>query len=178
MTDGKIEIEGLYEAKDLWRSALNHYFSLSSLYFSFWSLVLYGFFLTFLFLKGNSGVSHFVDVVLSSIVFVIVYGLVMTYLSFARTRELKWGKYKFIISNEKVEISTQSFASQINWDFFVRINETKHYFVLLSKIGQKTLLPKRFFRDSEQLAEFKNLIHSKMGEKVYLKKSKENLGLK
>ncbi|MGC2235035.1 MAG: YcxB family protein [Pyrinomonadaceae bacterium] len=178
MTDGKIEIEGFYEAKDFWRSALNYYFSLSSLYFSFWSLILYGLFLTFLFLKGNAGVSHFVNVILSSIAFVILYGLVMAYLAFGKTRELKWGKYKFIISNEKVEISTQSFASQINWDFFVRINETKHYFVLLSKAGQKTLLPKRFFRDSEQLAEFKNLIRSKLGEKVYLKKSKENLGLK
>jgi hypothetical protein len=178
MNDGKIEVEGLYEAKDFWRSSLNYYFSLSFVFYFFWALVIFGFFITFLFLRGNAGVSHFVDVVLSSIVFVILYGLVMSYLSFGKAGELNQGKYKFIISNEKVEISAQSFATSLNWDWFVQIKETKHYFILSSKIGQKTLLPKRFFRDFEQLAEFKNLIRSKLGEKVHLKKSKENLGLK
>jgi hypothetical protein len=178
MEDGKIEIEGLYESRDFWRSSLNHYFSLSAVYYSFWWFVFYGVFITFLFLRGDAGIGHFVDIILTSFVFVFLVGLAMAYFSFTHAMRLKWGKHKFTFSNERIEIICDSYTSFIKWDYFTQIRELKSYFVLYSQISQKTLVPKRFFRDSEQLAGFKNLVRDKLGEKALLKKSKERLGLK
>jgi hypothetical protein len=178
MNDGKIEIEVFYEPRDFWQSAINHYFSLSSAYFLFFAFVVFGLFLTFLFLGGAADIEHFAVVALASWAAVLLFALTMSYLSFSRTKNFKWGKYVFTFSGEKVVIAAESFTSSMNWDWFVQIRETKNYFMLVSKVGQKSLLPKRFFGDSEQIAAFKNLASAKLGEKAYFKKSKEALGLK
>ena len=58
------------------------------------------------------------------------------------------------------------------------VKETATYFILPMNGGERHFIPKRFFSDDEQMAVFRNLLRAKLGEKVALKKSKENLGLK
>lgn len=178
MNGEKIELEVLLSTGDLWRSYLDDYFSFNSVLIYFIAFAVYGFFLTFLFVRNEADIFHLADVVFSSGLFVILFGLTMTYLSVKKAQRLHWMQYKIAYSKEKVEIVTPSFTSSLEWNWFVQIKETRNYFTFSLTGGQTTLLPKRCFRDSEQLAGFKNLIGSKLGEKVLLKKSKEHLGLK
>lgn len=178
MLDGKIEIEGLFESRDYWRISLAYYCNYGTIFISSCGFVLYGLFITVLFLKGNFLIWHVADVVLTSGLFAIIFGFLLSYSSVKAAKGLKEGKYKFIFSNEELEMVGQLFTSHLSWKWFVKIRETKNYFIFVAINDQKTLLPKRFFRDYEQLSEFKNLIRSKLGEKAYLKKSKERLGLK
>lgn len=178
MNGGKIEIEVVSDSRDFWRSSFDIYFSANNFFIYFMAFAVYGMFIAFLWLGGDTDIFNFGDIFLSSVVFVVLFGLINSYLSVSMAKRLNFGKYKFTFSNEKVEIITKSFTSFLDWDWFVQIRETKNYFIFFLKSGQRTLMPKRCFSGYEQLAEFKALIGSKLGERVYLRKSKENLGLK
>ena len=178
MNGEKIEIEVLLSTTDLWRSYLNDYFSFNSVFIYFMAFAVYGFFLIFLFVRGEANIFHLADVVFTSGLFVILFGLTMTYLSVKKAQKFPWMQYKIAYSKEKVEVVTPQFTNFVEWEWFVQIKENRNYFTFSLMDGQTTLLPKRCFRDSEQLAGFKNLISLKLGEKVLLQKSKEHLGLK
>lgn len=174
----KIEIEVLWESKDVWRQHLNLYFSYDSIIVFFLTFAIYGIFLAFLVLNGNANFLNLMDVVWSAFLFVILFGLIMSYFSAKNAKKTKQEKYKFIFSSEKVEINGDSSCTQFNWTHVRQVKENRKYFILFLKSEQRSFLPKRFFRDYEQLEDFKNLLRLKLGEKVYLKKSKETLGLK
>ena len=174
----KIEIEVLWESKDVWRQHLNLYFSYDSIIVFFLTFAIYGIFLAFLVLNGNANFLNLMDVVWSAFLFVILFGLIMSYFSVKNAKRLEQEKYGFIFSESKVEINGESFRTQFDWTHIIQIKETGTYFILSLKSNQRTLLPKRFFSDYEQLDDFKNLLRLKLSEKVYLKKSKEKLGLK
>ena len=178
MDETRIEIEGLYESKDFWRSYFAHYFNPGWLYFHFLTLVLYGLALTFLFLGSGYDSFHIGDVLLLAGLFVAAFALVMSFVSVGNAKAVAWGKFKYIVTTERMEVVSDSFTSYLEWSWFTRIKETKKYFILTSKYGQTSFLPKRFFRDTGEIAAFKNLISAQLGDKVYLKKSKETLGLK
>lgn len=176
--ENKIEIEVLYESKDYWRSYLSYYLSFHNIFVFFLSFAIYGMFIAFLFLRKYVEFPHLVDVALFAFFFAIFFGLVLSYISVGYAKRLDEGKCRFVFSDENVKINTKSGTIQLDWTHFVNVKERGKYFVFSLKNGQTTLLPKRFFRDYEQVAEFKNLLRSKLGEEAYFKKSKEKLGLR
>ena len=174
----KIEIEVLYESKDFWRSYLNYYFSYDTVFIFFLTFAIYGIFVAFLLLGGDAAFLDLIAIVSSALLFVFLFGLVMSYFSVKNAKKLEHEKYGFIFTESNVEINSESFRTQLDWTHIIQVKEIGTYFILSLKSNQRTLLPKRFFSDFEQLEDFKNLLRSKLGEKVYLRKSKEKLGLK
>jgi hypothetical protein len=175
--ENNIEIEILYESKDFWRSYLASYFDFSSIFYSFFSFFAFGFFITLYFLGKQFELPDFVNVVLFSFQFTLLFGLVMSYFSVKNAQRYSAGKCEYIFSGEKVKIVAKSFCTETDWSWFYRARETGNYFFLYTRSNQTHLLPKRFF-DAEQIDDFKNLLRSKFGDEAYLKKSREKLGLK
>ena len=173
-----IEVEVLFETKDYWRNYLGYFLSFQSVLVYFFTFCIFGLSVSFLFLGKQIELSHLLDVFLTSFLFVLLFGFVMSYFSVSNAKNLSDGKCKYSFSDEKVTISAKSFNTQIDWTYFINAKETKNNFILAMKDGQNNFLPKRFFQDYEQIADFKNLLRSKLGERASLKKSKENLGLK
>lgn len=94
----------------------------------------------------------------------------MTYLSANNVKNQVAVKY--IVSDENIQTITDEFTSSIKWKHFTNIKETKNYFFLSLKNGQKMILPKRDFSNFEQLQEFKDLLETKIGnEAILIKKN-------
>ena len=174
----RIELDVSLETKDFWRYYLGYYFSFSSVFYFYLSFTIFGFCIAFLLYGKYLEFQHFVQVGMAAALFVCLFNFVMSYFSVENAKRLDSGKCKYIFSDEKTEISTEFFKSQTDWRYISSVKETTNYFVLPMKDGQSHLIPKRFFRDYEQIASFKNLLRVKFGDKAALKKSKENLGLK
>ena len=85
---------------------------------------------------------------------------------------------KYIISEKYVEIIAEELNSRINWSYFKIVKETKNYFFMNTKDGQKIMIPKKDFPDSETLVVFKNMLRTRLGNEAYLNTSKKTLNLK
>ena len=173
-----IEIDVLLETKDYWRCYLSYYFSSGSLFYLYLGFTIFGYCVAFLLLGANLPIQIFAEIAVDSALFLVLFNFAMMYFSVKNAKALSDGKCKYIFSDEEVEIVAKSFRSRINWSYTSHVKETANYFMLSMKGGEKHLIPKRFFRDGEQMADFKNILQMKFGEKAALKKSKENLGLK
>jgi hypothetical protein len=114
-----------------------------------------------------------VQVIIAAVLFVFLFNFTMAYFSVENAKKLDSGKCKYIFSDEKAEVITKFFKSQIDWSYFSSVKETANYFFLPMKGGESHLIPKRFFQDYEQIADFRNLLHVKFGEKAYLKNQKK-----
>jgi hypothetical protein len=136
--------------------------------------------MTFLFFSLNyffTG-NYLVQLIVPAVVFSILFSSIGLYSSANNAKKTALGLVKYEFNNEKVELSTPEFSSSIDWKYFGEIRETGKYFFLKMKNGQKLMLPKNAFADAEQLVGFKDLVQAKLGKQAFLKKSKENLGLK
>jgi hypothetical protein len=171
-----IEIEVNLETQDFWRYYLSQYFSFNHILFTFVGYIIFGWSISFLFLRGKLEFSHLIDVIIAAAFFTFFVLLISTYLMVSSAKKNGGQKCRYTFTNERVEIRGDSFNSTVNWKYFYRIKETSKYFVLFMKSGQQDLLPKKFFQE-EELINFKNLVRAKFGEEAYLKKSKEKLGL-
>jgi hypothetical protein len=176
--DSPIEIEIKQETKDFWRFYLAYYLSFDRMFFFFLGFAVFGFFSTFLVLGKNIELLQLVDILVSAFLFTCLFGVIMSYFSVEGAKKLSLGKCKYVFSGESVELITKYFSSWIDWSYFQFVKENGDYFVLFMKDGNRTLIPKRFFQDYEQISDFKNLLRSKFGEKAQLRKPKEKLGLK
>jgi hypothetical protein len=174
----KIELDVSFRTRDYWRYYVDYYFSFSSIFFLYLSLTVFGFCVAFLLLGKDLKIPQFVQVSLVAVLFICVLNSLMLYLSVENAKKVGNENCKYIFSDEKVEIIAKSFKSQLDWHYISSVKETTNYFVLSPKDSQNFLIPKRCFQNYEQTIIFKNLLHTKFGEKVILKKSKENLGLK
>ena len=174
----EIELDVSLKAKDFWRYYLSYYFSFNSIFYFYLSFTIFGFCVVFLLFGRYFEFRHFVQVGVAAALFLCLYNFVMSHFSVENAKRMSDKNCKYIFSDEKVEIVTKSFKSQTDWSYILSVKETANYFILPMKDGQSHLIPKRFFRDYEQIAGFKNLLRAKFGEKAALKKSKENLGLK
>jgi len=175
--ENKIEIEILYETKDYWRSYFAAYFDLGSIFYLFFSFFAFGFFLTIFFLGKQIELPDFVNVILFSFQFTLLYGFVMSYFSMKNVRRNNVGECEYIFSDENIKVVTKVFRTETDWSWFHRARETGGYFFLYDRSSQTYLLPKRFF-DVGQIENFRNLLRSKLGSEAYLKKTTEKLELK
>jgi hypothetical protein len=172
-----IEIDVLYLTKDYWLIYLKYYLGFNSIFNYFLGFAIFGLLISFLFL-GSINFLQLIDLFVAASLFVCLFGIVMSYFAVENAKSLDEGEHKYIFSNEKVEIIAKSFSSQMDWTYFLGVKETGSYFILSMKSGQFNLIPKRYFRDYEQIIDFKNLLQSKLGERSSFKKSTEKLGLK
>ncbi len=174
----EIELDVSLRRRDFWRYYLSYFFNFDTVFFSYLSYAIFGFCVAFLLFGKDLEFQHFVQVSIVAVLFVCLFNFVMSHFSVENAKKLDSGNCKYIFSDEKVEMITKVFKSQIDWSYISSVKETANYFILPMKDGQKHLIPKRFFRDYEQTISFKNLLRAKFGEETALKKSNENLRLK
>lgn len=175
--ENKIKIEVLYETKDYWRSYFAYYFDIGNIFYLFFSFFAFGLFLAIFFLGKQTELPDFVNVILFSFQFTLLYGFVMSYFSVKNVRRNNVGECEYIFSEVNAKVATKFFSTETDWSWFHRARETRDYFFLYDRNNQAYLLPKRFF-DAEQIENFRNLLRSKLGSEAYLKKTTEKLELK
>jgi len=171
--ENKIKIEVLYETRDYWRSYFAYYFGIGNIFYWFFTFFAFGLFLAFFFLGKQTELPDFVNVILFSFQFTLLYGFVMSYFSVKNGRRNNVGECEYIFSETNVKVATRFFSSETDWIWFYRAKETGGYFFLYNRSNQIELLPKRFF-DAGQIENFRNLLRSKLGSEAYLKKRRIN----
>ena len=167
--ENKIEVSVLYESKDFWRIYLAYYFDFGRIFYLFFSFFVFGFFISIFFLGKQIELPDFVNVILFSFQFTILYGFVMSYFSLKSARRNNIGECEYIFSTENIKVAAKAFFTEMDWSWLHRAKETGSYFFLYNRSGQMYLLPKRFF-NPEQTNNFKSLLRSKLGSEAYLKK--------
>ena len=72
------------------------------------------------------------------------------------------------IGEARIEIRSERGESQTTWKAFTRPTETWHLFLLFSAADKQTIyiLPKRAFRDAEQIARFREMAKKACGGKT------------
>lgn len=173
-----IEINVNLNKSDIWRFYYSHFFSFNSLFYYFFYLVFFGLTLLFLFLGDDFLLDKFFELFGLALLFSLLFALLLTYISANNNGKADRLPAKYIISNEKIEVITEEFTSEIKWNYFNKTKETRNHFFLNMNDGQKLMFPKREFTNNEQLLKFKDLLRAKLENEAYLKKPKENLGLK
>jgi YcxB-like protein len=78
-------------------------------------------------------------------------------------------KVIFAFDEDGLETKSESISSQIKWDRFVKICETKKDFIFFPQENIFYTVPKISFKNDEQINNFKDLIREKLGEKAKLK---------
>ena len=78
-------------------------------------------------------------------------------------------KTHFTFSENEIETNSISRSSKLTWDNYEKILETNEDYVGYLKNYTFHTIPKRFFKNEEQILAFKELVREKLGEKAKLK---------
>ncbi len=78
------------------------------------------------------------------------------------------GTIKYIFTPEDILVTAPNIEVKVGWTEYHEVRETKSDFVLSPVSGAIIPLPKRFFRDENQILEFKDLVRKGMGERAKL----------
>lgn len=173
-----IEINVNLENRDYLYLCFKNYFNFATLFYLFFYLFIFGMTLFFIFWGDNFFFSKFIQLLGLAVLFSLIFAFLLVYLAVNSVSRLLNVNTKYIFSDEKVEIQATAFSSQIKWNYFTGVKEKSNYFLFSMKDQRRIIIPKRDFTNLEQLQEFKALLRTKFGNEAYLKKSKENLGLK
>ena len=76
---------------------------------------------------------------------------------------------KFTFTEQGLESVTESSSSQMDWNRFSKIRETKDDFIFYPQENIFFVIPKRFYQDKVQIDNFRELIREKLGKKAKLK---------
>lgn len=173
----KIKMDVKLEHLDFWRFYMNQYLNFTTLFYFLFCLGLFGL-AVLLFLSDNSFVlNQIIGLIALSLLFSFVFIFLLIY-QLAETATSKENVVKYVITNKNIEIITEEATSQVNWNYFQRIKETKNHFFMNMKNGQKIMIPKKDFVENEKLLAFRDLLRTRLGNEAYLKTSKKTLNLK
>ena len=100
--------------------------------------------------------------VLFVMVLVAAFG-VMPRLVFRREPKFR-GEYSLTFSPDGIDFRTAHINSQLQWSLYNRALVDPHSFVLYHGTHSFTVIPKRVFETSEQLAAFEHLVSEKIPE--------------
>ena len=75
----------------------------------------------------------------------------------------------YIFSNNGIGSVAQSSSGHTSWSNVLKAYETKQSFLLFISHNQFYPIPKRFFRDSEQIAKFKEMLRFHLSSKAKLR---------
>ncbi len=79
-------------------------------------------------------------------------------------------KTHLIFTEGGINITSINVASQIKWENYRKIRETKTDFFMFSTTPNGSFpIPKRCFKNESQIQEFKDLVREKLGDKAELK---------
>jgi hypothetical protein len=75
----------------------------------------------------------------------------------------------YTFSEKGIEALAQSWSGHTGWGNVLNAYETKHNFLLFISRNQMYIIPRRCFRDAEQIAAFKQMLVSHMNSKAQIK---------
>jgi hypothetical protein len=73
-----------------------------------------------------------------------------------------FGQRKMNFYEDKAVYSSEGISSQMNWNYFRKWLETKHYIILLDKSGVSWILPKKAMVNPEGMEKLLTLLNKKM----------------
>jgi hypothetical protein len=76
----------------------------------------------------------------------------------------------FIFSDQGLKTETETYSSNMKWNRFSKVKETKTDFIFYPQENVFFVIPKRFYQNSIQIDTFKRLVSDKLGTKANLKK--------
>lgn len=72
--------------------------------------------------------------------------------------------YNLTFDDAGVHFLTNSINSQIKWDHYASVLENDHLFLLFYGKGMYTLIPKRAFKNADEIIKFRSLIDQHIGQ--------------
>ncbi|MEQ1606039.1 MAG: YcxB family protein [Pyrinomonadaceae bacterium] len=155
-----IEVIVRYKPRELWRVYTRYYLTFELILICTVMFAVYGIFLSILFLRDRTDITHIIDAIIFAGVFVLLSLLIMVYWSVKGTKNKERSDGRFRFSSDRVEVFGEDFEMQLQWVHFTKATETGRYFFLKSK-SQTYTLPKRCFDDEMQRQSFRDLLNSK-----------------
>src|SRR5947208_4297107 len=119
-----VEVEVRYRSHDIWIYALTRYFGFTQVWYFFIAFTIYGLFLTFILLKGNPGMFHILETLVTAILSVIIFGLITSYLSSYSGWAKRNRPFTFVFQPELVKLFSEKANSYMQWNYFVKAHET------------------------------------------------------
>lgn len=174
-----IEITAKLESRDFWRYYFGYFFSFESIIWNALISVVFTLLLLFLMFDDKLFLRfgwRFIFVGL--IFFVILLGFYNTIVHVRTAQKLARSEAAYSFAEDGVTAKTSAFESKLQWSYLTRIKETNNYFCIFLRGGNYYYIPKRFFRDPEDIIRLRELFNRKVGKEVYLKSSGRKLGLK
>ena len=77
---------------------------------------------------------------------------------------------KTVFSDKGVESETPIASSSRDWENYLKIYETKMYFIFFTQENFFATIPKRFFKSQSEIVTLRELIKDKLGENAKLQK--------
>ncbi|SFS77289.1 YcxB family protein [Paenibacillus sp. BC26] len=161
-----MKINFMYSEREI-ISAINQNLNLKELIFSVLiaaALLVYG---IFQLMSGSTRIFDVFILLISILFFFIVFVriIVVPRIVFKRQPKFK-EEYVLSFNEENIIFNAGDINSTISWDFYKEIKESKEFIFL--KYGKElhTIIPKRVFRNKEELNEFKTLIKSKINKRI------------
>ena len=164
MSKEPIVIDANLEFSDYFRPLFRVFFR--RLWYFFIVLVLYSLFSLRELLYGRLNSGNLFSLMPVVLLFVLVWSIFSTAKKFSKAAQ---GTSRYVFSENEIDINTSNSASQIKWSFFEKVEETKKDFLLFQNKTRFHPIPKRYFKDREQMNEFKEIVRAQLGEKAQLK---------
>lgn len=101
---------------------------------------------------------------------IIALGLVLFFIVFILISSKKNARQiHLVFTEEEIEVIAPNLTSQISWENYTKIQETKRDFLFFSTLQSRSFsIPKRFFESEWQMQNFKTLVREKLGDKAKL----------
>jgi hypothetical protein len=80
------------------------------------------------------------------------------------------GPIQYLFSSRSIHCSGTHFTSDISYEALWAVRETKSLFLLYSNTSSALVLPKRFFEDAAQEADWRRLVEERISPKVITKR--------
>ena len=158
---GKIELVIQYLPRDFWRANFGYYFSFRTFLIFATQFSVFGILIGVLLFGEKISLRQLGIVVITAILFTAITSLIMAYWSMSNGLKKRNSPCTYVFWPDKVEIISDEFQSEVDWEHFSTASESGRYFSLFSKDQSEHLLPVRCFRDGKHLEEFRSLLKSK-----------------
>lgn len=157
----KIEVIIHYELGDFWRVNFDYYFSFRTFLIFATQFAFFGVFISLFLLRERLIFSEIGAVILAAILFTAINGITMAYWSAKNAMKNHNKSCEYHFSDEKVEMITDEFQSDVKWDHFYKISESGKYFSLFSRSHDEHMLPIRCFQSNSEVERFCGMMRSK-----------------
>lgn len=157
-----IEMNGVLEERDTYRSIFRSWVSFPILLYFIVVFTIFGWVVVFWALDEKEFLSpHFVEILIISVIFSILHVFLIAYYTLVEWRKIEQPLCKYQASDSGINVDSAEFQSQIQWEYFTDADERSFDFSLSTKDRTQLTLPKRFFKSPEQTDVFRELLRAK-----------------